>query len=65
VKRDAVLLFLSDAARLYLTRKTHRLGLSGSALSDDSQFFATALFYPNLPESLPRQSSLISGAPLF
>lgn len=38
--------FLSDAARLYLTRKTHRLGSSGSALSDDSQFFATVLYLP-------------------
>ncbi len=38
--------FFIDAARFYLTRKTHRLGSSGSALSDDSQFFATALYLP-------------------
>jgi hypothetical protein len=31
-------------------------GSSESPLSDDSQFFATARIYPNLPESLPRQS---------
>jgi len=38
---------------LYLTRKTHRL-VTGSAVSDDSQFFATATcIYPNLPEVCP------------
>jgi hypothetical protein len=34
------------SARLYLTRKTHRLVSSGSVLNDDSQFFATALYLP-------------------
>ena len=39
---------------------------TGSAICDDSQFFATARsIYPNLPEKGPRQSWLISGAHLF
>ena len=53
-----------EGTRFYFIRHREALshpqnappGSSESALRYDSQFFATIRIYPNLPESLPRQS---------
>jgi len=60
----------NDAAFIYPNREalSHpQTVLPGSriGLNDDSQFFATALIYPNLPESFAPPIVMIGGATSF
>ena len=62
--RDAAFIFYAPRG-LYLHPQEHCL-VTGSAVSDDSQFFANAtMIYPNLPEVCPANLMIERGASLF
>jgi hypothetical protein len=58
------LIFINHREALSHPQKRTALFI-GIVLTDDSQFFATALIDPNLPESLPRRLYDWRGASLL